>query len=100
MATKEGMVEIIKKELGDNYRNDIDTLNNLFDDYMQIATNTSGRKELDDKINPYVKTAVKSAYLRLGNEGSSSASEGSLSSSYVDIEDKLKKDASSVRILK
>ena len=100
MATKVELVSQIINELGDNYRNDIDTVNALFDDYMQIAINTSGRKELDAKINPYVKTAVKSAYIRLGNEGSSSSSEGSLSSSYVDIEDKLKKDVISVRVLK
>lgn len=41
----------------------------------------------DEKLYPYVYKAVKSAYLLRGDEGSSSSTEGSLSTSYEDIEE-------------
>ena len=39
------------------------------------------------------------AYLRRGKEASSSNSEGGLSDSFLDIEEKLKKDIKSIRKL-
>ena len=44
--------------------------------------------------------AVKSAYLLRGDEGSSSSTEGSLSTSYEDIEEKLAQKVRSIRVMK
>lgn len=92
------MVEALKKDLADNYheKND-DVITELIKYYSIIASNTSNRKKEDELIEPYIYTAVKEAYLRRGDEGSSSSGEGGLSSSYIDIEEKLKKDCLSIR---
>jgi len=56
-------------------------------------------KVVDEKLIPYIVEAVVSAYLRRGDEGSSSSTEGSLSTTYVDIEQKLAKDVRAIRKL-
>ena len=66
---------------------------------MEIASNASNRELSDIKLVPYVNTAVVMAYLRRGKEASSSNSEGGLSDSFLDIEEKLKKDIKSIRKL-
>ena len=88
-----GMLEKIKIDLGTNYHEANDNvLKNLINYYMQIASNTSNRNIYDEKLEPYVYTAVKEAYIRRGDEGSFSSNEGGLSATYVDIEEKLRKD--------
>lgn len=85
----------LKKALGANYRdNTEDILYDLFLEMYSIALNTShfNSKNSKNLLYPYVKEAVISKYLRLGAEGLSSKSEGSQSSSFIDIEDKLRND--------
>lgn len=74
-------------------------LESYIDDYTFIASNESNRNINDNKIIPYVKKAVISAYNRLGVEGMKSSTEGSQSYSFEDIEEKLAKDVRSIRLL-
>lgn len=92
------IIDMIKKDLDVNYHDkEDDVIKEMYKHYLQIASNTSNRNINDKLLIPYVYTAVKSAYLRRGNEGSTSNNEGGLSSSYIDIEDKLKKDVLAIR---
>lgn len=95
---KNKMLERLKKDLSVNFKNGDDSiLSDFIDDYISIASDNSNRSKDDEKIYPYVYEAVKEAYIRRGDEGSSSSNEGSLSSSYIDIVEKLKKDSISIR---
>ncbi len=97
---KKNFVEKLKKDLSENYHEENDDiLNDYFNLYLQIASNSSNRAVSDEKILPYVYTAIKSTFIRRGDEGKSSSSEGGLSSSYIDIEDKLRKDIREIRLL-
>lgn len=88
-------------DLGVNFKNGDDSIiENYIELYSSIASDNSNRKIDDTKLYPYIYTAVKEAYLRRGDEGSSSSTEGSLSTSYVDIEEKLAKDVRKVRVIK
>lgn len=98
---KEKMLERLKKDLSVNFKNGDDSiLSDFIDDYISIASNNSNRKKDDEKLYPYVYKAVKSAYLLRGDEGSSSSNEGSLSTSYIDIEEKLAKDVRAIRVIR
>lgn len=95
---KEEMIEQLTKDLDVNYiKTDEDILSYLIDNYMSIASDYSNRSKDDEKLIPYVYTAVKSAYLRRGNEELISGNEGGISSNYLDIEEKLKKDVLAIR---
>lgn len=95
------MKEKIIADLGVNFKNGDDSIiENYIELYSSIASDNSNRKIDDTKLYPYIYTAVKEAYLRRGDEGSSSSTEGSLSTSYVDIEEKLAKDVRKVRVIK
>ncbi len=95
------MQDKIIRDLGANFRKgDDEIIEDLIDDYMEIASNESNRKKEDPKLFPYIKKAVKSAYILRGTEGMSSQSEGSISESYQDIEDKLRRDVRSVRVFR
>lgn len=94
------MLEQIKKRLGANYYdNTDDVLEDIIDDMTSIACNASNREEDDEKIFPYIKKAVISEYLARGAEGLLSRNEGSVSSSFNDIEKKLRTDLVSIRRL-
>jgi len=98
---KTKMLERLKKDISVNFKSGDDSiLSDFIDDYISIASDNSNRSEDDKKLYPYVYEAVKEAYLRRGDEGSSSSTEGSLSTSYLDIVDKLKKDVRSVRVVR
>lgn len=98
---KEKMLQRLKTDLSVNFKNGDDSiLSDFIDDYISIASNNSNRRKDDEKLYPYVYNAVKSAYLKRGDEGSSSATEGSLSTSYIDIEEKLAKDVRAIRVMK
>lgn len=94
------IIKSIIARLGENYRNDKETIEDLLEDYRNIASSYSNRKKDDAILIPYIKTAVISAYLRMGGEGTKSTSTGQDNYSYEDIEEKLKKDSLSCRILK
>lgn len=87
------MLEELKRDLGANLKaGDETVLTDIITHMTAIASNVSNRLTTDTKLSPYIRTAVKSAYLRRGDEGKTSSSEGSLASSYEDIEKKLRKD--------
>ena len=90
----------IKTILGSNYDNEDQTvIQLLIIRYTNIAVNESNRKETDALLKPYIQEAVIEAYQRRGREGSSSNSEGDISDTFFDIEEKLRKDVSAIRIL-
>lgn len=94
------MLEKIKTRLGANYQeNTEDVLQDIIDDITSISCDASNRKEDDTKLFPYIKKAVISEYLQRGAEGLLSRNEGSLSSSFDDIEKKLRADLVSIRLL-
>lgn len=92
------IIEVIKKDLADNYRSgDDEVIKEYIKLYTKIACSTSNRSEDDDSLVPYIYIAVKEAYLRRGDEGNISSSESGRSRSYIDIEEKLRKDCMSIR---
>lgn len=95
------MLEEIKNRLGANYiDNTDDIIVDIIKDVTSIATDFSNRESTDEKLIPYIKKAVVSEYLQRGAEGLLSRNEGGISSSFNDIEEKLKKDLLQVRIIK
>ena len=94
------MIDKLKKDLSFNYHeSDDEVLENLVTHYTSIASDTSNRKIDDKLLEPYVYEAVKEAFLRRGDEGTSSSSEGGQSASYIDIEEKLRKDVLAIRLI-
>ncbi len=91
-------IERIKKDLADNYHDANDeVLTDIFNHFLSIASDVSNRDKNDKQLIPYVHQAVIATYLRRGDEGKESSSEGGMSSGYVDIEEKLRKDVLSIR---
>ena len=85
------MLEDIKKLLGSNYIETSDeVLQKIIDEMTSIACDISGRKNDNEKLIPYISKAVRSEYLARGAEGLNSKSEGSQSSSFEDIVDKMR----------
>lgn len=93
------IIEGIIDDLSINYRNDRNVLERIYKRMAFIASDASHRQVNDRKLIPYVEEATISAYLRRGKEGTSGYSEGSESESYIDIEEKLRKDVASIRRL-
>ncbi len=85
------MLEEIKRQLGINYRNDDLTIIDLLKSYTSVALNISNRVT-EKGLEPYIIKAVLEHYMRMGNEGLSSSNEAGISYSYIDIEEKLRKD--------
>ena len=83
-------IKKIKSDLGANYRNDEDVLKDILEEVTSIASDISNRPKNDEKLFPYIKKAVKAEYLARGAEGLTSRNEGSVSSSFEDIMDKLR----------
>ena len=83
-------IEKIKSDLGANYKNDEDVLKDILEEVTSIASDISNRTKDDEKLFPYIKKAVKAEYLARGAEGLTSRNEGSVSSSFEDIVDKLR----------
>lgn len=79
-------------DLGANYRKDDIVLDNIIDEVSSIASNISNRNKNDEKLYPYIKTAVKSIYLCRGGEGLSSINESGKSLSFDDAIAKMRKD--------
>lgn len=94
------MLEQIKNRLGANYIENADNIiNDIIEDMTSIACDASNRNKDDEKLIPYIKKAVISEYLQRGAEGLLSRNEGSVSSSFNDIEKKLRIDVSTIRRL-
>ena len=83
-------IDKIIADLGANYNNDKDVLEDILEQVSSIASDISNRNKDDEKLFPYIRKAVKAEYLARGAEGLTSRSEGSMSSSFEDIMDKLR----------
>ena len=83
-------IDKIIADLGANYRNDKDVLEDILEQVTSIASDISNRPKEDEKLIPYIKKAVKAEYIARGAEGLTSRNEGSMSSSFEDIVDKLR----------
>lgn len=95
------MLEQIQERLGSNFIEGTENvIRDIIDDMTSIAIDASNRKKNDKVLIPYIKKVVISEYLQRGAEGLLSESKGSVSSSFNDIEKKLRTDLIQVRILK
>ena len=83
-------IDKIIADLSPNYKNDKDVLEDILEEVSSIASDISNRTKDDKKLFPYIKRAVKAEYLARGAEGLTSRNEGSVSSSFEDIIDKLR----------
>lgn len=86
-------IDKIIKDLGPNYsKEDNEVLNEILEEVSSIASDISNRQKDDTKLFPYIKKATKAIYLSRGAEGLTSRNEGSISTSFEDIIDKLRND--------
>lgn len=85
-------IEKIIADLGPNYKDDEEVLKEILEEVSSIASNISNRSKKDTKLFPYIKKATKAIYLSRGAEGLTSRNEGSISTSFEDIIDKLRND--------
>ena len=86
-------VKKVIRDLGSNYNSDdYVVINDIYNEMSSVASNLSKLKQNDARLYPFVKKATKSIYLARGSEGMKSRSEGSISSSYEDIVERLKAD--------
>ena len=85
-------IDKIITDLGENYRKDEETLEDILNEVSSIASDVSNRKADDKKLWPYIKKATKAIYLSRGAEGMQSISEGGVSSSFEDIIEKMRND--------
>lgn len=88
----ENSIEKIVADLGANYKEDEEVLTDILEEVSSIASDISNRPKNDEKLFPYVKKATKAIYLSRGAEGLTSRNEGSISTSFEDIIDKLRND--------
>lgn len=92
------MIEKLKNDLDVNYHSEDDgVITELVNFFSVIASHHSNRKSDDEELEPYIYEAVKSAYLRRGDEGSTGSNTGGMSSSYIDIVAKLRADVLAIR---
>ena len=84
-------IDQIIAELGANYQNDKEVLKGILEEINSVAYDISKNKN-QAKLFPYIKKAVKAIYLCRGTEGLQSRSEGSITSSYEDVIEKLRND--------
>lgn len=85
-------IDKIIVDLSSNYKDDKEVLNEILEEVSSIASDISNRQKEDIKLFPYIKKATKAIYLCRGAEGLISRSEGSISTSFEDIIDKLRTD--------
>lgn len=85
-------IEKIINDLGPNYRGDDDVIEKILEEVSSIASDISNRQKEDIRLFPYIKKATKAVYLSRGAEGLTSRNEGSISTSFEDIIDKLRND--------
>ncbi len=89
MADTKNIDKIIA-DLGANYKKENkEVLEEILVEVTSIASDISN-KQKEEKLFPYIKKAVKAEYLARGTEGLTSRNEGSMSSSFEDIIDKLR----------
>ena len=69
-------------------------------DYTTIACSETNLKPNDKRLEPHIMSAVIKAYIRRGNEGISSSNESGFGVAYEDIEEKLRKNVKSLRVIR
>ena len=79
-------------DLGANFREDEDVLEEILEEVSSIASDISNRDSDDEKLFPYIKKATKAMYLTRGAEGLKSKSESGVSDSFEDIIEVLRND--------
>ena len=87
------MLQEIKIDLAENFRNDDEVLENLIEDVTQNALFISNREETPENKNILkyeIKECVKSLYLQRGTEDVLTLSESGRSSSYKDAMETLR----------
>lgn len=93
MAETNENIDKIIADLGANYKEkDKEVLEGILEEVSSIASDISNRESKDEKLFPYINKATKSIYLSRGSEGLTSRSEGSISTVFEDIVDKLRND--------
>ena len=85
-------IDKIINDLGPNYRGDANVLKQILEEISSIASDISNRQKNDTKLFPHIKKATKAIYLTRGAEGLTSRNEGSISTSFEDIIEKLRND--------
>lgn len=95
--TKRTDIDKIISDLGANYREDKEVLEEILEEVNSIASDISNNKN-KEQLFPYVKKAVKAEYNARGAEGLLSRIEGSVSSQFEDIIDKLEKNIIKARL--
>lgn len=96
--TKREDIDKIIDDLGANYREeDKKVLEEILEEVNSIAFDISNNKD-KSKLFPYVKRAVKAEYIARGAEGLTSRTEGSTSSQFADIIEKLEKNIIKARL--
>ncbi len=81
----------IKPILGVNYiENTDEVLKEMIEEITPIACHISNRECNDEKLFPYISKAVRSEYLTRGAEGLLSRAEGSESSQFEDIVERMR----------
>lgn len=83
-------IDKIIADLGANYKDDKEVLEEILEEVSSIASDISNRQKDDTKLFPYIKKATKAVYLARGAEGMTGRGEGAISSSYEDIMEKLR----------
>ena len=85
-------IDKIIADLGANYKDDEEVLSEILEEVCSIASDISNRQKEDIKLFPYIKKTTKAIYLSRGAEGLTSRNEGSISTSFEDIIEKLRND--------
>ena len=85
-------IDKIIADLGANYKDDKEVLSEILEEVSSIASDISNRQKEDIKLFPYIKKATKAIYLSRGAEGLTNRNEGSISTSFEDIIEKLRND--------
>ena len=85
-------IDKIVADVGAKYKEDEEVLMDILEEVSSIASDISNRQKNDEKLFPYIKKATKAIYLSRGAEGLTSRNEGSISTSFEDIIDKLRND--------
>ncbi|MCI8641148.1 MAG: hypothetical protein HFJ59_04690 [Clostridia bacterium] len=87
--TKIEDIDKIIADLGANYREDKEVLEEILEEVSSIAFDISNNKN-KEKLFPYIKRAVKAEYIQRGSEGLLSLNESGVSSQFEDIIDKMR----------
>lgn len=85
------MLEEIKKDLADNYREDEAVLQSIIDEVTADALSISNRNTSEVKVlKSEIKKCVITIYLQRGSEDAKSRSESGVNSTYIDAKEEMR----------